>query len=440
MNNLLDITRTVNSDLSSKNPFLNEKIQTIIENLSDQQKLGIIETANRNRVVDIIATIFDRKEINLKNDIASFLELLKSRHTRITYTHRLDVFLEYCNSQSIDPRLATYETARDFLQYLIHKGKSSVVIRQTISVLKSFYDYMLDIHELHFSNPFSHKALLPKKERIKPLVIPTQKEYARIVEVYSKNESKRAVLAALAIIIKYGVRVCAFHNAQVINSTRVRITEYKGKEQTLLFDNIDIERLNTVVSRYKTTQSLDAMLIKFLKKCYEKGLTANAYSPHDFRHLYACKLYKETKDIVQVSIALNHSVPSITDVYLEGLKKNGELETTKDSLDRLPIPTLDDYNRIITKYRTYHEIDSNTALDALYFIAKYDFEISHFHIAKIKENNSVEIENGLEIGRRVFCLSEMPNKEAKRLKAIVSRYKTTKALEVALTKFLKKML
>jgi site-specific recombinase XerD len=443
METLFDITRIVNSAHSSKNPFLNEKIQTIIENLSDQQKLGIIETANRNRVTDTIAAILDRKEINLENDISSFLESLKSSHTRITYTHRLNVFLEYCNSQNIDPRLATYETARDFLQYLIHKGKSSVVIRQTISVLKSFYEYMLDIHELHFSNPFSHKALLPKKERIKPLVIPTQTEYDRIVEVYSKNESKKALLAALAIIRKYGVRVCAFHNSQVLNRNRVRITEYKGKEQTFVFNSIDIERLKTVVSRYKTTKALEVALIRILKKCYEQGLTDNAYSPHDFRHLFACKLYKETKDIVRVSTALNHSNLSVTDIYITALKKDG--------LDDFPSPSLDDYNRIITKYRTYHEMDSNIFLDALYFISRYDIRISDFHIATIepipplsvpkgvhirntiKENNFVKIENGLSL-----ILFNATNKEIKRLKAVVSRYKTTQSLEIALTTFLKK--
>jgi hypothetical protein len=96
-------------------------------------------------------------------------------------------------------------------------------------------------------------------------------------------------------------------------------------------------------------------------------------------------------------------------------------------------------------------MDSNIILDALYFISKYDIRISDFHIATIepnpplsipkgvhihntiKENNSVKIENVHSL-----ILFNATNKEIKRLKAVVSRYKTTQSLEIALTTFLKK--
>ena len=263
----------------------------------------------------------------MEKDITAFITSYKSVHTKETYKHSLSVYLDYCDSSNIDPRLATYENARDFVLYITNKGKSSVVIRQTITIVKSFYEYMLDIHELHVGNPFSHKSLLPRKERIKPLLILTMKEYERLVATYSKDTSKQAFLAALAVIVGYGVRISAFHNAKVIGKNRIRITEYKGSEQTLLLASVDLASLHNVNNHYKSTKSLEVALVNFLKGCYEKGITDNVYSPHDFRHLYACNLYNETKDIVKVSTALNHSNIAVTDTYITALKRNSPIKT-----------------------------------------------------------------------------------------------------------------
>jgi hypothetical protein len=172
---LYDITKNVNDKHSSKDVFLNKDLHTIIENLSLQDQLSLLSTANKDRLVKRLSNILDRKEIDMEKDLSSF----KSRHTRTAYSHSLKVYLGCCARLAVDPRLATYETARDFVVYLTNKGSSSVVIRQTVSIVKTFYEYLLDIHELHVGNPFSHKPLLPRKERIKPLVIPTFKTMKR---------------------------------------------------------------------------------------------------------------------------------------------------------------------------------------------------------------------------------------------------------------------
>jgi hypothetical protein len=109
---------------------------------------------------------------------------------------------------------------------------------------------------------------------------------------YAMNDSKKALLYALSIITRYGVRISAFHKASVLNHNLVRITDYKGKEQTILFESRDIDRLKRVTRHYKTRECLEVYLIHFLEKCYKQGLTDNAYSPQDFRHLYTCGLVK----------------------------------------------------------------------------------------------------------------------------------------------------
>jgi hypothetical protein len=134
METLYDIALNVNDKHSSnsKNAFLHEGLQAIIDNLSDHEKLSLVATANKDRLVKRLSTILDRKEINLHDDLSTFLSSFKSVHTRTSYNHSLKRYLTYCDSLNIDPRLATYETARDFVLFLTNNGKSSVVIRQTL--------------------------------------------------------------------------------------------------------------------------------------------------------------------------------------------------------------------------------------------------------------------------------------------------------------------
>jgi hypothetical protein len=267
---------------------------------------------------------------------------------------------------------------------------------------------MLEINELNISNPFSHKSLLPRQERIKPLVIPTQREYDLIMSEYSMNDSKKALLAALAIITKYGVRISAFHKASVLNHNLVRITDYKGKEQTIAFESRDIGRLKSVTRHYKTRECLEVSLINFLKKCHKQGLTDNAYSPHDFRHLFACNFYKTTKDIVGLSVILNHTSIAVTDTYITDLKRSGN-ETRTIEL----VPSISEYNQILTKYKAYRKIDINTALDALYFISRYEVEIDDFYTTKTYAGNTVQLEREF-----ATVMVNIPSKDMKRLERV----------------------
>ena len=49
------------------------------------------------------------------------------------------------------------------------------------------------------------------------------------------------------------------------------------------------------------------------------GTMAAAYSVHDLRHLFATRLYLETRDIYLVSKALKHASVAVTQVYLRKL-------------------------------------------------------------------------------------------------------------------------
>jgi hypothetical protein len=88
METLLNIALNVNGN-SSDNVFLNDRLQTIIDNLSFQEKISLLEQANKARLVHRLSTILDRKEIKLQETITSFLLLFDSSHTRNDITSLL---------------------------------------------------------------------------------------------------------------------------------------------------------------------------------------------------------------------------------------------------------------------------------------------------------------------------------------------------------------
>lgn len=50
-----------------------------------------------------------------------------------------------------------------------------------------------------------------------------------------------------------------------------------------------------------------------------RGVIWHPYSAHDFRHLYAVRLYQETSGVCAVKEVLGHSTVAVTEVYLAGL-------------------------------------------------------------------------------------------------------------------------
>ena len=51
----------------------------------------------------------------------------------------------------------------------------------------------------------------------------------------------------------------------------------------------------------------------------DRGEIRHAYSAHDFRHLFAAARYRDTRDLYDVQLALDHASPTVTTTYLAGM-------------------------------------------------------------------------------------------------------------------------
>jgi integrase len=69
----------------------------------------------------------------------------------------------------------------------------------------------------------------------------------------------------------------------------------------------------------KTANSIELIVAYHVKKLYQAGKLAAAYSCHDFRHYAAVREYTKTRDIKRVKEYLHHSSISITERYLRSL-------------------------------------------------------------------------------------------------------------------------
>jgi hypothetical protein len=151
-----------------------------------------------------------------------------------------------------------------------------------------------------------------------------------------------------------------------------------------------------------------------------------------------------------VSYSLNHSGIEVTDTYLSSLKDNGglDVETTppisetalqqgasdklQDASDKVIIPSVNEYRAIVTKYKAYHKRAVDTMLNALYFIARYRFNVCHFHNAVIDGGCVSVRHNGY------FIMTTMTYKDVDKFKNVIVYYKNTLSLDVSLVDFLKK--
>jgi integrase len=66
-------------------------------------------------------------------------------------------------------------------------------------------------------------------------------------------------------------------------------------------------------------ESTGEAIARLCRSLHEEGRIRYAYTAHDFRHRFAVKVYKETRDVLAVQRALGHASLNVTQIYLQGL-------------------------------------------------------------------------------------------------------------------------
>lgn len=300
-----------------------------LEQLTPEQRMRIAEYVLVNRYAAAMNDDIDMLSTDYVKEKTTFLDTLKSDHTRSGYTYAFKAFESYLDGRGIaNPLKCTAAIADDWLNYMTQKKMASATVRRNAAGMSSFFTFMYRRTDGKIRNPFvGTKALptkTPKKQIEEKLPTTDLTLFAKDVDAIIDNESDFALKAIIMCMARRGLRAGAFQNMSIRDGQF--FTQSKGKR---IHGDIPAECVDAIKAAglklnapFKdwTSARISATFRYNAKKLYENGKTSHRYSCHDLRHYFALTEYTETHDIYKVSQLLGHASVQVTQIYLRGLK------------------------------------------------------------------------------------------------------------------------
>lgn len=256
----------------------------------------------------------------MKEPLKEFLKNLRekgcSRHTIASYERDLRQFYNYLGRKSLDS--VALETVRGFILSL-YQGRQAVSIARKVSVLKSFFRFLVKKGVLQVSP--TDEISLPKLPKKVPRFLVVDEAFALVETPTSKRD--RAILELL-----YG---CGLRVSELLGLRRqdVDLEEGwikvlgKGKKERIVpvggkaRQALRIYEEQNGKSEPKghlfnlTPRSVQRMIRKYVLKA---GI-AKRVTPHTLRHSYATHLLESGADLRGIQELLGHSSLSTTQKY-----------------------------------------------------------------------------------------------------------------------------
>ena len=270
----------------------------------------------------------------IKNEyINKYLDYLKyekklSINTYKSYYYNLYQFELFINNKDI-----LKITDNDIRDFLYQDGITSRTRAHYLTVIKSFYNYMVDNHYLD-KNP-SERIKLPKIEKKLPEYL-TIEEVDRIMNINPTKPTDYRNIAMLETIYACGLRVSELCELKINNidfeECIIRVYGKGKKERIVPMNDNSINALKTYMDEYRLYLLKDKVseyvfinnfgsrisrqgFFKILKKiCDDNGINKSV-SPHTLRHSFATHLLNNGADIRVIQELLGHSNLTTTQIY-----------------------------------------------------------------------------------------------------------------------------
>ncbi len=258
-----------------------------------------------------------------------------SKHTQIAYRKNLLEFKLYLNlfTNTTDLDEVNYQDVRDWMVHLSEiKENTSRTINRKVSVLRSYYKFLIQINHIEKSPVKKIKFINTSKKIPLPF---TKDEMNRVLEpTHFKNDPHGVLKRTIIALLYYtGIRRNELVSIQEenlhLNAKYVKVFGKRSKERLVPLVGEAIHLLQLYVDWRKEVGSASPFL--FIKKNGQKisesfvYRTINDYfnlvstkqnrSPHLIRHSFASHLLDEGADLNAIKDLMGHQSVSSTEIY-----------------------------------------------------------------------------------------------------------------------------
>lgn len=265
-----------------------------------------------------------------------YLEKKSSHHTKVAYNSNLLSFEDFVKTNfSINSiEKVSYNEIRSWIITLIENGNSNRTVNRKVSVLRSYYKFLLKTGTIKSSPLQNHKVLKTPKNLNVPF---SEDEIKSLFQGDHFSNDYRGILEKTIIAMFYftGIRRIELINLKennvLINEGILKVHGKRNKERLIPILDELIEIIKTYLKKKneiiiennsstffvnkKGKMLTESFVYKTVNSYFSIVSSKTKKSPHMLRHSFATHLLDKGADLNSIKDLLGHSSIAATQLY-----------------------------------------------------------------------------------------------------------------------------